>query len=317
MKAVTVHQYGPPSQLGLGELPIPRPGPGQIQVRIAAASINPLDLRLPRGDFPQLPVTFPHVPGNDFAGTVTAVGEGVTGFRIGDEVFGHAVPAALGPLAGAKRPSITTGTLAEFAVFEADTPMIAHRPADLDVVQAAALPTVGLTALALIATAKVRPGETVLVVGATGGVGTTVLPLLARAGARVIATARPADEELLRELGADEIIGYGEYPAGVDVALNLVLPSDELNEVAHALAPGGRLYTITFPMPRPDFIDRDDVTFELVLDVDGAIAGMREVAAAGLTAVIARRYPFAQAGQAIADFAERHTVGKLVVLIES
>ena len=317
MKAVTVHQYGPPSQLGLGELPIPRPGPGQIQVRIAAASINPLDLRLPRGDFPQLPVTFPHVPGNDFAGTVTAVGEGVTGFRIGDEVFGHAVPAALGPLAGAKRPSITTGTLAEFAVFEADTPMIAHRPADLDVVQAAALPTVGLTALALIATAKVRPGETVLVVGATGGVGTTVLPLLARAGARVIATARPADEELLRELGADEIIGYGEYPAGVDVALNLVLPSDELNEVAHALAPGGRLYTITFPMPRPDFIDRDDVTFELVLDVDGTIAGMREVAAAGLTAVIARRYPFAQAGQAIADFAERHTVGKLVVLIES
>ena len=314
MKAVIVNGYGPPSRLGLGELPVPHPGSGQIQVRIAAASINPLDLRLPRGDFPQLPVTFPHVPGNDFAGTVTEVGEGVTGYQVGDEVFGHAVPAALGPLAGATRPSITTGTLAEFAVFEADTPMIAHRPADLDVAQAADLPTVGLIALALLATVKIQPGERVLLVGATGGVGTTVLPLLARTGAKVIATAQPEDAALLRERGADEIIGYGEYPAGVDVALNLVLPSDQLNKVAHALKPGGRLYTITFPMPRPEFIDRDDVAFELVLDVDGKLGGMREVASAGLTAVIARRYPFERAGQAIADFADRHTVGKLVVL---
>jgi NADPH:quinone reductase-like Zn-dependent oxidoreductase len=316
MKALTVRQYGPPSQLTLGELPIPEPGPGQLQVRIAAASINPLDLRLPRGDFAQLPVTFPHVPGNDFAGAVTAIGAGVTTYRPGDEVFGHAVPAALGALAGAQRPSITTGALAEYAVFEADTPMIAHRPAGLDVVQAAALPTVGLTALALSATARIQPGETVLVVGATGGVGTTILPLLARAGAKVIATGRPGDADLLHARGADEVIEYGDYPAGVDVALNLVLPSDELTDVANALKPGGRLYTITFPPPQPGFIDREDVLFELVLDVDGKIAGMRDVANAGLTAVIAQRYPLDRAGQAIADFADRHTVGKLVVVLD-
>ncbi|GIF26842.1 NADPH:quinone reductase-like Zn-dependent oxidoreductase [Actinoplanes tereljensis] len=312
MKALIAHQYGPPEQLELGDLPVPHAGPGQIQVRIATASINPLDLRLPRGDFAQLPVTFPHVPGNDFAGTVTEVGAGVTGYQEGDEVFGHAVPHALRAMAGAEKPSLTTGTLAEYAVFEADTPFIAHRPGTLDIVQAAALPTVGITALALMKTAQVQPHETVLVIGATGGVGTTVLPLIQ---GTVIATGKPADAELLRKRGAAEVIDYGDYPKDVDVALNLVLPSDQLNDVANALKPGGRLFTITFPMPQPGFIDRDDVRFELVLDMDGKLAGMREVAEAGLVATIGRRYPFEQAGQAIADFANRHTTGKLVVLV--
>jgi NADPH:quinone reductase-like Zn-dependent oxidoreductase len=313
MKAVTVHQFGPPEQLEIGEIEVPHAKAGQIQVRIAAASINPLDLRLPRGDFPQLPVSFPHVPGNDFAGTVTEVGEGVTGYAVGDEVFGHAVPHALRAMASPTRPSLTSGTLAEFAVFEADTPFIAHRPETLSVEQAAALPTAGITALALLKTAGIQPHETVLVVGATGGVGTTVLPLLAKTAKRVIATAKPEDADLLRGLGA-EVIDYGAYPQEVDVALNLVLPSDELNDVADSLKSGGRLFTITFPLPQPGFIDRDDVRFELVLDVAGDLAGMAEVT--GLTATIGRRYPFEQAGQAIADFANRHTTGKLVVLVQ-
>ncbi|GAA0547810.1 NADP-dependent oxidoreductase [Paractinoplanes ferrugineus] len=314
MRAVTVHQYGPPESLTLDDIPEPHAGPGQIQVRVAAASINPLDLRLPRGDFPQLPVTFPHVPGNDFAGTVTEVGEGVTAFEIGDQIFGHAVPHALRAMASKDRPSLTSGTLAEYAVFEADTPFLTHRPAGLSVEQAAALPTVGVTAVALLKAAKIQPHETVLVVGASGGVGTTVLPLLAEAAKAVIATAKPEDVELLRELGATTTVAYGEYPAKVDVALNLVLPSDELTDVADALAPGGRLLTITFPVPQPGFIDRDDVSFELVLDIDGTIAGMKDVV--DLTATIGRRYPFEQAGQAIADFANRHTRGKSVVLFE-
>jgi NADPH:quinone reductase-like Zn-dependent oxidoreductase len=310
MKALAVHRFGPPEQLRIEELPTPHAGPGQIQVRIAAASINPLDLRLPRGDFPQLPVTFPHVPGNDFAGTVTEVGAGVTAYAIGDEVFGHAVPYALRAMAGRRKPSMTTGTLAEYAVFEADTPFIAHRPETLDVEQAAALPTAGITALALMRTANIQPHETVLVVGASGGVGTTLLPLLAKAAKSVTATARPEDG-ILR--GATHLTPYGKYPEGVDVAMNLVLPSDELDDVAAALKPGGRLYTITFPPPRPEFLDRDDVLFALVLDLEGDLAGMREVA--GLTAVIGRRYPFEQAGQAVADFANRHTTGKLVVRV--
>lgn len=320
MKAVVATGYGPPEQLVVADLPIPTPGPGQIQVRIAAASINPADVRLPRGDFREvMPLEFPHVPGNDFAGTVTEVGEGVTAFRLGDEVFGQALPRALRGMAGQDRPSLTTGTLAEYAVFEADTPFLALRPAGLDVEQAAALPTVGLTARALMASAGLQPGETVLVVGATGGVGTALLSVLGATGARVIATSTPADADLLLRLGADETIGYAEadYPEGVDVVFNLTVPSDQLSVVAKRIRPGGRLLTITYPVPEQEWIGRDDVALHFVLDMAAQFGGMTDVGelavAGGLRATIGRRYTLDQGGQACADFARLHTTGKLLV----
>jgi NADPH:quinone reductase-like Zn-dependent oxidoreductase len=320
MKAVIAVGYGPPEEYLVADRPAPQPGPGQIQVRIAAASINPADVRLPGGDFRDVvPLAFPHVPGNDFAGTVSATGPGVTAYQAGDEIFGQAVPRALRAMAGAARPSLSTGSLAEYAVFEADTPFLARRPAGLGIEQAAALPTTGLTARALLAAARVHPGETVLVVGATGGVGTAVVPLLAAAGARVIATATAADAGLLRALGADETIGYAEdeYPAAVDAAFNLTLPSDHLTGVARVIRPGGRLLTITYPVPQQEWIGRDDVRLDFVLDMDGAAGGMREVgdlaASGGLPATIGRRYPLDDGVQACVDFVRRHTTGKLVV----
>jgi NADPH:quinone reductase-like Zn-dependent oxidoreductase len=213
-------------------------------------------------------------------------------------------------MAGSKNPSMTTGTLAEYAVFEADTPFLAHRPSTLDVEMAAALPTAGLTANALMATAGSVRGERVLVIGATGGVGVTVLPLLVRAGASVVATATPSDRQLIAGLGATPI-AYGDYPDGVDTVLNLVLPTDQLGDVAKRIRPGGRLYTITFPPPRPEFIGRGDVRFELVLDVDGTLGGMTEVAA--LTTTIGARYTLDDGVRALGDFAGRHTTGKTVV----
>jgi NADPH:quinone reductase-like Zn-dependent oxidoreductase len=135
--------------------------------------------------------------------------------------------------------------------------------------------------------------------------------LLAAAGAEVIATGLPDDAGLLRDLGASQVVGYAGYPSDVDLAFNLVLPSDELTGVASAVRTGGRLYTITFPPPRPEFLDRDDIGFELVLDLDGGLGGMREVA--GLTATIGRRYRLDEGVRAIEDFGARHTVGKLVV----
>jgi NADPH:quinone reductase-like Zn-dependent oxidoreductase len=320
MRAVVAAGYGPPEELAVSDVPVPWPGPGQIQVRIAAASINPADVRLAGGDFRDVvPLEFPHVPGNDFAGAVTAVGPGVTAYHPGDEIFGQALPRALRALAGQARPSLSTGSLAEYAVFEADTPFLARRPAGLGIEQAAALPTTGLTARALMAAARVRPGETVLVVGATGGVGTAVIPLLAAAGARVIATATPADAGLLRDLGAEQAIGYAErgYPAGVDAALNLTLPSDHLAGVARAIRPGGRLLTITYPVPQPEWTGRDDVRLHFVLDMDGAAGGIREVgelaASGGLRATIGRRYRLEDCAAACVDFARQHTTGKLVV----
>jgi NADPH:quinone reductase-like Zn-dependent oxidoreductase len=322
MKAVVATSYGPPEHYSVADVPVPRPGPGQIQVRIAAASINPADVRLPSGDFRDVvPAEFPHVPGNDFAGTVSEAGADVITYQVGDEIFGQAVPRALRSMAGADRPSLSTGSLAEYAVFEADTPFLALRPDGLGIEQAAALPTVGLTARALMATARVRPGETVLVVGATGGVGTALIPLLAGAKARVIATATAADSGILRTLGADATIGYAEseYPSGVDAAFNLTLPCDRLAGVANAIRPGGRLLTITYPVPRQEQIGRDDVVMDFVLDMDGAFGGMPEVgelAVRGeLLATIGRRYSLDEGVQACVDFARLHTTGKLVVTI--
>ena len=324
MKAVVAADYGPPERYVVAEAPMPRPGRGQMQVRIAAASVNPADLRLPSGEFRGVvEAQFPYIPGVDFAGTVSEVGEDVTAYAVGDEVFGTAVPRVLRAMAGT-RPSLGTGAMAEYAVVEADTPLIAHRPEDLAAADAAALATAGQAALATAKAAAVQPGERVLLVGATGGVGTALLPLLAAAGAHVIATATDTatDREVVRGLGAKEVIGYQEadYPAGdVDAAINVVLPGDRLRGVAAALRPGGRLLTITFPVSTPEMIGRDDVELRFILDMYAELASMRDVGEAGargeLRATIARRYSLDEGPQACADFLREHTLGKRVVVV--
>ncbi|WP_236789584.1 NADP-dependent oxidoreductase [Amycolatopsis sp. GM8] len=319
MKALVATAYGPPEQLSIAELAVPRPGPGQIQVKIAASAINPTDVRVVAGDYRALTeLEFPYVPGNEFAGTVTETGPGVTGYQAGDEVFGQAMPRQLSFVAGTNRPSLSTGALAEYAVFEADTPHLAHRPANVPVEQAAALPIAGTAAYKAAAVAGIRPGETVLVIGATGGVGTALLPLLAVTQAKIIATAATAaDGEILRGLGADEIVGYDDYPSDVDVVLNLVLHHDRLPVAARALRPGGRLVTIIFPEPTQDQLGRDDVELHYLLDAEGKLGGMREIAEAAasgrLKVRITGSYRLDDAVQAAVDYMREHTVGKIVV----
>ncbi|SFK85258.1 NADPH:quinone reductase [Amycolatopsis sacchari] len=319
MKALVATAYGEPGQLSIADLEVPRPGPGQIQVKIAASAINPTDIRVVTGDYRELvELEFPYVPGNEFAGTVTEVGAGVTDYRVGDEVFGQALPRQL-RFVPARRPSMSTGALAEYAVFEADTPLLAHRPANIPVEQAAALPIAGMTALGVMALAAIRPGEKVLVIGASGGVGTALLPLLAAAGAHVVATGAAGDHAVLRELGADEVIGYDAagYPSGVDAVFDLVLPHDRLSAAAAALRPGGRLVTIIYPEPAKDLLGRDDVDLHFFLDMDAELGGMREVAEAAergaLSVRIARRYRLEEAVQAAVAYVREHNLGKVVV----
>ncbi|OLT06538.1 alcohol dehydrogenase [Pseudonocardia sp. CNS-004] len=323
MKALVAAGYGPPEQLAMAQVPVPTPGPGQIQVRIAATSINPTDMRVITGGFKDfVDIEFPYVPGNDFAGTVTAIGEGVERFEVGDEVFGQALPRQMAFASDAEHPSLSTGALAEYAVFEADTPLVATRPPSVPADEAAALAIAGWTALGLMKLAQVRPGETCLVVGGLGGVGTALIPLLVGKGARVIATARTAaDVGLLQDLAVTDTVGYAEddYPRDVDLVFNLALPAENLPALGRPLRPGGRLVSIIWPAPTPEQVGRDDVQLLFFLDMAGKQVAMREVAdaaAAGeLRARIGRKYSLDAAVDAAVAFHSGGIRGKVVVTI--
>ncbi|WP_232323846.1 NADP-dependent oxidoreductase [Catenuloplanes japonicus] len=319
MRALIATGYGEPEQLTVATLPVPRPGPGQILVRIAASTINPTDLRVITGGFRTLvDLEFPYTLGNEFAGTVVEAGPGVTRFRTGDEIFGLAMPRQLRLAADPVRPSLSTGALADYAVCEADTPALDHRPASLGAAQAASLLIAGGTTLAVMDAAKIRPGETVLVIGATGAVGLTLVPDLAAAGAEITATARTAEGAgLLRSLGAHRTVGYDDYPTGVDVVLNLALFADGLPAAARSLRPGGRLLSIIFPPPTPEQLERDDVELAFVMQSGNESTGARAVAEAAtagrLATPIARRYSLDDGVDAVIDYARHHPLGKIVV----
>ncbi|MBF4588311.1 NADP-dependent oxidoreductase [Curtobacterium sp. VKM Ac-2887] len=320
MKAFAATEYGAPSLMSVLDLPAPQAGRGQIQVRIAAASINPTDLLVVAGAYASMiPVAFPYIPGNEFAGTVTQVGEDVTGYRVGDEVFGSAIPGPLAMMADPARPSISTGSLAEFAVFEADTPLITHRPDRVPVAQAAALPIAGATAYTVANTADLQAGETALVIGATGGVGTAALPMLARTGGHLTVSSRqPKAAETLRDLGASDIVADpAKYPDGVDVIVNLALQSDALRDAVRHLRPGGRIVDIIWPGTSAHDLDRPDTTYTYVRDMDAHPNGMSDVArlaASGkLTMTIAAEYALTDAVAGMERFARRGAIGKVVI----
>jgi NADPH:quinone reductase-like Zn-dependent oxidoreductase len=321
MKALAAVKYGGPEDLSIIDLPVPTAGPGQIQVRIAAATINPTDLRVITGGYKDiLPVSFPYVLGTDFAGTVTDVGDGVTQYQVGDEVFGQALPRGLRAASSSVRPSISTGALAQFAVFEADTLLLAHRPASVPVERAAALAIAGMTARALMKMAQMRTGEKALVIGATGGSGTSLVSLLAANGVRVIATAgSPEKSQLMQRLGAERTVGHdpAEYPRGVDVVFNMALFEDRIDKAAQSLRSGGKLLSIMYPPASVSDLGRDDIEFHFMLDMDGEYGGMQDVAdeaAKGeLTVEISEVFPFDRAVEAAVSYATLKRPGKIVV----
>ncbi|MGW4798639.1 NADP-dependent oxidoreductase [Nonomuraea sp. NPDC004297] len=333
MRAVVAKRYGPPEVLAVEDVPVPRPGPGQIQVRIRAAALNPADLRTLSGVLREsASLAFPHVPGSDFAGTVTEVGPEVTRFAPGEEVFGVGLPRATPEIAAmlSTPPSLTTGAMADYAVFEAVTPAIIRRPAGLAADHAAALPIPGLTALAVVRAGRFEAGERVLVTGAAGGVGGAVLPLLAAAKVHVIATAIPEDDDYVRGLGATEVIDYRtadtvaetlrRHPGGVEAMVNLALPGPALVKASDAIRPGGHLLNVAYPSPDPAAFDRPDLTVRTVFSTarPGDLEELAARAMAGsLPATVSRRYPLAEAARAYADLVHTHVRGKLLVIADA
>ena len=189
MKAIVVHEFGGPEVLKYEDAPRPEPKENEILVRVIAAGVNPVDTYVRSGNFgkPTLPLT----PGFDIAGIVEEIGPGATKFKKGDAVYGN----------------VHIGGYAEFAV--AAEKDVALKPASLDFVQAAAVPVAARTAWnALIETAHLGPGQTVLIQGGSGGVGSFAIQIAKLRGAKVYATASTANQDLLKDLGADMAIDY-------------------------------------------------------------------------------------------------------------
>lgn len=196
MKALVLTQFGAPDHFELRDVPEPTPGPGQVLIRVHAAGVNPVDYKLRRGGSPIAP-ELPAILGMDVAGTVEEVGEGVTGFRPGDAVYGCA--GGLLDLPGSMAERMT-----------ADARLLAPKPEQLSFREAAALPLVSITAWeGLIDRVRALDGRRVLVYGGTGGVGHLALQLAKAQGAWVAATASSETKaKIARDLGADATIDY-------------------------------------------------------------------------------------------------------------
>ena len=206
-------------------------------MRLSAAGLNPIDWKIADGMFGDaMPAAFPLVLGSDGAGEVLAVGTGVRRFTVGDAVFGQF-----------QRPERGGGSYGELAV--ADEAAIAPAARSVTYATSAALPTAGMTAYNLVEETRVSEGRRVLIVGATGGVGTFATQLAAGRGAEVIATARPANVELMRNLGASETIDHtvgpvaeqllAAHPDGVDVLIDLTGGPEEFGDLTRTVRDGG------------------------------------------------------------------------------
>ena len=309
MKAIAVADFavGPT----LMELPVPQPGPGEVLVRVAASSLNGFDVTAASGYLQgMMEHRFPVVLGKDFAGTVEAIGEGVTAVGPGDDVFGVLMRTFMGD-----------GTFAEYVTVP-EAIGLAKRPAGLEVGAAGALGLAGAAAATAIDALALSGGQTVLVVGATGGVGALALQLARAQKARVIATAQPGEQtRFVQGLGATDVVDYSGdlagavrdlWPDGVDALLQLAGDAEQLVPLVRT---GGR-FVSTLGVSA-DQLGRPDLTATAVMATPSAelleqLAA--QVGAGELLVSIEHTYRLAEVPQALQDFAQG-TLGKLAVAI--
>ncbi len=247
MKAVLLSQHGGPENLRLGDAPDPLAGPGEVLVDVHAASVNAADYKVRLGSYDSK-LQFPYILGRDFSGLVSALGADVTDFAVGDPVFGVLD-------AGSE------GAYAEKLAIKAA--IIARKPDRLSHAEATAMALVSITAeWALQDTAKLQPGETILITGGAGGVGGFAIQLAKHVGATVFTTTSAANLDYVRGLGADRAIDYriedfSKTLNGCDVVFDTV-GGDVRRGCYDVLKPGGRLVWVA-PAPPGFQISRTDV----------------------------------------------------------
>jgi NADPH:quinone reductase-like Zn-dependent oxidoreductase len=246
MRAATINEYGTPDQFVIQQLPDPPCGPDDVIVRVLGAGVNPVDTKIRQGYLAGAFVThFPLVIGWDVSGVVEKVGPAIEDWQEGDEVFGYVRKDSLESGAYAERISVPYG-------------LLAAKPSSLSHSEAAAVPLAGLTAYqTLIDKLHLQPGQTLLVLGAAGGVGTFAVQLAKSLGATVIGTSSPHSFSYLEGLGVDECLDYhvgpaseqlrhSGHPNGVDAVLDL-RGGDVLADGLKALNDTGQLVSVIDP----------------------------------------------------------------------
>lgn len=304
MKAAFFRQHGGPEVMEYGDYKDPVAGPGQIVVDIHAASVNGADWKVRKGSYAPI-ADLPYIPGRDFSGLVSALGAGVTEFKVGDEVFG--VCDVGQEQAYAEKIAIKAS-------------IVAKKPAGLSHADAAALALIGLTALVSVEdTLKLKRGETIFISGGAGGVASYAVQLAKHIGARVITSASKGNHDYVRSLGADEAIDYNAVDvakavSGCDAAFDTV--GGNVTQQAFAvLKPGGRAAFIGSGQKAPVPEHRNDVQ-SLRPNVGRTRTHLERIAALATSGAVKppeiKLFSLAQAAEAHRISEGRHFRGKLV-----
>lgn len=311
MKAAIYDEFGGPEKVQVRTVDIPEIKEGEVLVRIKAAGVNPVDYMVREGylkDF--LPYSFPVIPGWDIAGVVEGRGFSARRFKIGNEVYAYA-----------RRPVVQYGTFAEYIVLPES--YLARKPESISWEEAAGIPLVGLTAYqSLYDAGNLQEGQTVLILGASGGVGSLGIQLAKIKGARVIGVASQQNHAFMKELGADETLDYnssnfGEAvkaaaPDGVDLIFDCA-SGETLKQSLPALKPSGKLVSI---LNQGEDLDPGiDFTYVFVEPNSNQLEHLRQLTDTGQLKVhISGTYPLDKAAEALKQIQTSHTTGKIVVV---
>ena len=308
MKAVVIHAYGGPEVLKLEDVPRPEPKDDEILIRVVAASVNPVDVAIRKGYLAELiGDKLPLIPGMDAAGVVEKTGAKISKFKAGDSVYAFFTLAS-------------EGGYAQFVVAKENE--AAPKPKALTYAQAAAVPAAASTAWqVLVDTAKLSAGQTVLIHGGSGGVGHFAIQIAKAHGAKVIATASTANQDFLKQMGADQTVDYTkakfeDVAKDVDVVLDTV-GEDTLKRSYGVLKKGGIIVSI---VDEPDQAALDahgirGVTLRSTPKASVLEELAKLIDAKKMTPIVSQVLPLAEVAKAQEQIATHHTRGKIVLQV--
>lgn len=311
MKAAQLNQYGGAEAITIADIPSPEVSRGKIIVEVKAAGVNPFDWKIQNGFLKEyIPLTFPIIIGGDFAGIVTEVGDGVSDFTKGDEVFGEVNYVATG-----------AGSFAQFVL--ADPATTSLKPESYNFGQAGALPLAGESAVqALTEHMKLKKGQKILIHGGAGGIGSIAIQIAKHIGAYVATTVSTNDMEYAKQLGADEVIDYKshqfeDFVKEYDAAFDTV-GGATTNRSVSVLKKGGILVSMIQKADEAIAKERGVTAIAQATHATSArLAKLRELADAGALKVnVEKTFPLDQAANALDYLKNTPPRGKVVITME-